>query len=87
MRLASQGLNRMFHAVMDMHERVTLTKHCRARWIHHAGVQAGLCNTQDTGENTQEHAARHSAQGAGDGQEARQEEAGDLYLQVDIESS
>jgi DnaJ-class molecular chaperone len=86
-RLASQGLNRMFHAVMDMHERVPIpssiavvggyiTLEYRPGFVKHK-IRVKI--------------PRNTKQGtilrvAGMGRSSPSRKAGDLYLQVDIES-
>jgi DnaJ-class molecular chaperone len=86
-RLASQGLNRMFHAVMDMHERVAIptsiavlggyiTLEYRPGFVKHK-IRVKI--------------PRNTQQGTmlrvlGMGRSSPSRKAGDLYLQVDIEA-
>ena len=86
-RLASQGLNRMFHAVMDMHEKVAIpssiavlggyiTLEYRPGFVKHK-IRVKI--------------PRNTQQGTmlrvlGMGRSSPSRKAGDLYLQVDIES-
>jgi DnaJ-class molecular chaperone len=87
-RLASQGFERMFHAVMDMHERIAIpssiailggyiTLEYRPGFVKHK-IRVKI--------------PRNTQQGTilkvtGMGRSSPTKKAGDLYLQVDIETS
>jgi curved DNA-binding protein len=87
-RLASQGLERVFHAVMDMHERVAIpssiavlggyiTLEYRPGFLKHK-IRVKIPR------NTQQGTMLRVT---GMGRSSPSRKAGDLYLQVDIESS